>query len=236
MFFKKAPDGSVPAAQPKNEAQRVEALRSFAILDTPDESLYDDLVTIASAICQTPIALFTLIDSKRQWIKARHGLEASETSRDAAFCAHTILEPQPMVVHDALQDPRFATNPFVLGDPNIRFYAGVPLVTPEGHALGTLCALDRTPRTITSEQKEALAALGRQAMTQLELRRALIKMRAGMASSASSQVPAPRSAREAPRTETGDRAREMLAQSDEMRNRIRDLLGKMEDIQKPPRK
>lgn len=236
MFFKKAPDGSVPAALPRDEAQRVEALRSYAILDTPDEALYDDLVTIASAICQTPIALLSLVDSHRQWIKARHGLPVTETSRDVAFCAHAILEPKPMVVDDALKDPRFATNPLVLGDPNIRFYAGVPLVNAEGHALGTLCAIDRAPRTLTAEQKEALAALGRQAMTQLELRRALIKMRAGLASSAASQAPAPRSAREVPRTETGDRARELLAQSDEMRNRIRDLLGKVEDIQKPPRK
>lgn len=234
MFFKKASDGSVPAAQPKNEQQRLDALRSYAILDTPDEALYDDLVVIASAICQTSIALLSLVDGNRQWIKARHGLPVTETSRDVAFCAHAILEPQPMVVPDALQDARFATNPLVLGDPNIRFYAGVPLVNAEGHALGTICAIDRTPRTLTAEQRSALEALGRQAMTQLELRRTLIRMRAGLDDTRSARAPAPRSIREPQRTETSDRAREMLAQSDEMRSRIRELLGRVEDVQKPP--
>jgi PAS domain S-box-containing protein len=165
------------AALPANEDARLEALRDLEILDTAPEQEYDDLALIASEICGTPISLISLVDSDRQWFKSRVGLSRPETSRDEAFCAHAILQRGLFVVADATEDPRFSDNPLVLADPKIRFYAGAPLRTADGHALGTLCVLDRTPRQLTERQENALRALSRQVEAQLELRRLVLKQR-----------------------------------------------------------
>lgn len=158
--------------KPANEDARLAALRSFDILDTAPEKGFDDLVAIAAAICAVPMASVSLIDGERQWFKARIGIEAQETPRECAFCAHAILEPESvMVVEDATLDVRFLDNPLVTGGPNIRFYAGAPLITAEGFALGTLCVIDDKPRHIEPFQVDALRALSRQASCLMELRR-----------------------------------------------------------------
>ena len=160
------------APVPATEQARLEALDRYEILDTVAEPAYDDITRIASHIAQTPIALISLVDGERQWFKSTVGLPVAETPRDHAFCAHALLDSsQPLAVTDARLDPRFADNPLVTGKPDIRFYLGAPLVTPDGHALGTLCVIDRAPRQLSAEQVEALTALSRQVVTLLELRR-----------------------------------------------------------------
>jgi signal transduction histidine kinase len=159
------------AAIPENEQARIQALLQYEILDTEAESVYDDFVKLASYICQTPIALISLVDPTRQWFKATVGCSASETSRDIAFCAHAIHQSDVFVVPDTLTDQRFVDNPLVTGDPHIRFYAGAPLTTPEGLSIGTICAIDREPRILSPEQISALEKLARQVVAQLELRR-----------------------------------------------------------------
>lgn len=156
-----------------DEQARLAALRRYRILDTEPEQRFDDLTLLASQICETPMSLITLVDSDRQWFKSRVGFDAAETARSVAFCAHAIQEPEIMQVPDATTDARFRDNPFVAGDPNIRFYAGAPLVTPDGYALGTLCVIDVKPRHLTEAQLRALDALRRQVESQLELRRNL---------------------------------------------------------------
>ena len=158
------------APKPTNEASRLKALLDYKVLDTEPESAYDDLTRIASEICRTPIALVSLIDTERQWFKSRVGLDAEETHRDLAFCAHAILQSDLFVVPDTFKDQRFDDNPLVTEAPNIRFYAGTPLITPRGDALGTLCVIDREPRDLDDGQKSALQALGRQVVSLLELR------------------------------------------------------------------
>jgi len=161
------------ALLPKNEPARLQALRDYGILDTAAEAEFDDFTLLAAQICGTPVALISLVDADRQWFKSRIGLDASEMPRDQAFCAHALHQPDVFMVPDAGLDPRFSDNPLVTGGPNICFYAGAPLVTDEGHALGTLCVIDRVPRTLTSDQQAALQALSRQVIARLELRRQL---------------------------------------------------------------
>src|SRR5215831_10922609 len=160
-----------PAAS--QEAARVAALDRYAILDTEPEQTFDDLVTLASYICKTPIAMLSLVDDRRQWFKARIGVQSQETAKELSFCAHAIQQEDLFIVPDTLKDPRFKENPLVLGEPHIRFYTGAPLVNEEGFALGTLCVIDRQPRELDSEQKEALWALSRLVLGQMELRQNL---------------------------------------------------------------
>ena len=166
---------SVPA-MPENEAARLEALHRYRILDTEPERSFDDLTLLASHICGTPMALISLVDADRQWFKSRIGIPISETARAVSFCAHAINHRDLFIVPDARHDERFRDNQLVTGAPEIRFYAGAPLVTPDGHALGTLCVLDRVARTLSREQLEALTALCHQTEAQLELRRHVLEL------------------------------------------------------------
>ena len=161
------------AELPPNEDSRLAALAGFHLLDTPPEPALDDLTRLAAALTGAPASLISLVDRSRQWIKARHGLELVpiDTPREITFCTHAILRREPLIISDATRDARFVSNPLVTGAPGIRFYAGVPLVTTEGHALGTLCVLDIQPRELTEAQVANLTALGRQTMAQIELRR-----------------------------------------------------------------
>ena len=161
------------APLPPDESARLQALREYEILDTAEEREFDDIATLGAQVCNTPIALISFVDENRQWFKSRIGLKQEGTSRDVAFCAHALLSPEILQVPDTQADTRFADNDLVTGDPGMRFYAGAPLITPEGHTLGTLCVIDRVPRQLTVEQAQALQILSRHVMTQLQLRRHL---------------------------------------------------------------
>ena len=155
---------------PENEELRLEALRRYQILDTLSEQAFDDITQLAAKACQTPISLLSFIDRDRQWIKSNSGLSISETSRGVAFCAHAIMQPDLFEVEDALQDERFAKNPLVTADPNIRFYAGMPLVSHDGQALGTLCVIDFKAKQLTRVQRDMLKSLAKAVMLLLETR------------------------------------------------------------------
>ena len=159
------------APLPGNETERLAALKEYHILDTGTEQSYDDIVILAAHICKVPIAMVSLVDEVRQWFKSKVGVDQQQTSRDVAFCAHAILQNEPFTVPDATKDRRFAGSALVTGEPHIRFYAGIPLINPEGLALGTLCVVDRQPRRLSTAQLKALQALSRQVMALLELRR-----------------------------------------------------------------
>ncbi len=166
---------------PDNEAQRLAALREYQVLDSAAEQIYDDITALAAYLCDVPIAMISLVDESRQWFKSKLGLNEQETPRDVAFCAHAILQTEPLIVRDALKDSRFANSALVTRSPHIRFYAGFPLASPEGFALGTLCAIDRKPRQLSAQQKQAMQSLSRQVMALLELRRVSTRLVAALA-------------------------------------------------------
>lgn len=163
-------------AQPLQEFARLEALESYDILDSAPEAEFDALTRLAAYICETPISLISLIDAQRQWFKAKLGLEVPETPREISFCQYAILQPEVFEVEDATRNDIFRDNPLVTGEPNIRFYAGAPLITAEGFSLGTLCIIDTVPRSLTDKQKDALQSLARTVVTHLELRRARLTL------------------------------------------------------------
>jgi signal transduction histidine kinase len=157
---------------PTNEEQRIAALHSYGIMDTPPEKEYDDITKLAADICATPFALITLVDDKKQWFKSRHGIDLTESARVQSFCEQALEDPSAtIVIKDLREDKRYEKNSFVTGEPHVAFYAGVPLVTPSGYSLGTLCVLDRKPKELNPQQLSSLEALARQVMTLFELHR-----------------------------------------------------------------
>ena len=166
---------------PANEMERLRTLRSYKILDTKPEERFDELTRLAALICGVPISLISLIDTDRQWFKSRFGLDVEETPRAQAFCTHAIMQPEMFVVPDATKDERFADNPLVTGDLNIRFYAGAPLAARDGHLLGTLCVIDHEPHTLSDAQKEALKLVGQLVIANFELRRDLQELKDALA-------------------------------------------------------
>ena len=177
-FLGSLPDGLARPPVPLDEPQRLIALNRYDLLDTPPERAFDHITRLAARVLGTPISLVTLIDENRQWFKSRYGLDAPWTRRELAFCSYTILDTETLVVPDAMADDRFAANPLVTGDPNIRFYAGAPLVTPEGHVLGTLCVIDRSPHPeFSDEQRRLLRDFADLVMTEIEARSAALALR-----------------------------------------------------------
>lgn len=200
----------MPVTLPANEIARLEALKSYGILDTPPEPVYDGFTVLAARICQAPVAFLTLIDKNRQWFKSKVGSEICETARDVAFCAHTLEDKSLVEVTDTLLDGRFSSNPFVVGPPHIRFYAGAPLITPQGFNLGTLCVVDVISRTLTPEQRESLTLFSQLIMTQLELK--LAHQRAAQQSAALDRLVAQRTR---DLSESEERFRQLAAHSSE---------------------
>lgn len=214
--------GVVPAAIPENEAKRLQKLLSYRILDTVAETAYDDITAIAAQICGTATSVVSLVDSSRQWFKSTVGLEATETPRNIAFCAHAILQTQVMVVPDATQDERFAHNPLVTGKPYIRFYAGAPLITADGYALGTLCVIDPQPKTLSEAQVRSLQALARQVITQLETRIMLQRVQQEMDARAVAETRL-RQLNEALEQRVEDKTRALTDKNQQIEQALRDL-------------
>lgn len=160
----------IKASTPEDELSRLKDLYEYDVLDTEAEKSFDDLTQLASDICETPISLISLVDPDRQWFKSKQGIDVDETARDISFCSHAILENQVFEVQNALTDTRFHDNPLVTNDPNIRFYAGAPLITPRGNAIGTLCVISDKPKKLSSKQINALTVLSKEVIAQLELR------------------------------------------------------------------
>ena len=167
-LFSHWPDDPGLPPTPADERERMEALRRYGAFGLIRSTAFDDIARLAAFICGTPIAYISLIDSNRQWFLSKTGIDACETSRDASFCAHALVGTDMLIVEDALLDARFAHNAMVIGEPFVRFYAGAPLLTQDGYALGTLCVVDRVPRTLIPSQEEALLSLSRLAVGQLE--------------------------------------------------------------------
>ncbi len=167
LFSQWPGDPALPPT-PADEHERMEALRRYGAFGLIRSAAFDDIARLAAFICETPIALISLIDSNRQWFLSKTGIDACETSRDASFCAHALVGTDMLIVEDALQDARFAHNAMVVGEPFVRFYAGAPLLTQDGYALGTLCVIDRVPHTLTPMHQKALLSLSRLAVSQLE--------------------------------------------------------------------
>ena len=164
------------ASIPFNEADRLHALQEYRILGTQPEQSYNDLTLIAAEVCDTPIALMSLVDENKQWFKAKVGVDVLETPRDWSFCAHAIHTFEPLIVEDALNDQRFHDNPLVCGEPNIRFYGGFPLQNNQDHRIGTLCVIDRTPKSLNKSQIKIMEALARQAVSFLDLRLRAVRL------------------------------------------------------------
>lgn len=180
------------APVPVDELARLEALKGYNLLDTLPEDIYDDITQLASEICRVPISLISLVDEDRQWFKSKQRLAPDETVRDYSFCAHAILNPsETFIVPDAREDDRFSDNPLTTGQPRIVFYAGVPLVNPEGYPLGTLCVIDTRPRTLTENQLLSLQALARLVNTHFELRKTKSELEATQARLAATDSDAP---------------------------------------------
>ncbi len=173
--------GMINYPVPANEVDRLRALRSYKILDTKPEEHFDELTGLAALICDVPISLISLIDSNRQWFKSRFGLDLQETPRAQAFCTHAIMQPEMFVVPDAAKDERFAQNPLVTGDLHVRFYAGAPLASRDGHLLGTLCVIDHQPHTLTDAQRKGLEILSHLVIANIELRRDLEELKDALA-------------------------------------------------------
>lgn len=172
---------------PADEVDRLESLQSYGVLDTPNDTQFDDITLLATILCNSAVALISLVDEKRQWFKSQRGFDLPEIGREFSFCGHKILGAALMEVQDALDDIRFHDNPFVVGGPCFRFYAGVPLVDRGGHHLGTLCVLDYVPRALTEIERAALEALSRVAMQQLDLQKIQLQHNASVDAAAKSE-------------------------------------------------
>lgn len=162
------------APLPENEEARLKVLRDLQILDTSSEAIFDNLTELTAQICKAPMVAVSLVDANRVWVKSSYGIDAKETDRDLTFCSHTILQDDIFEIEDSFNDPRFFDNPYVQGDPGVRFYAGFPLKTSQGHNVGTLCAIDKEPRLLDDFQRRALKLLAQQVVSQLESRKFIL--------------------------------------------------------------